>query len=488
MSTSLKKQSVKRKSSSKIAKQEFDLLALPDVIITQTPKSKSTPLCFIESEQFPDWIQKQSISIQNQCETQKFTCKPGQIALTQNNEGKIDSVLIGYSGKVTLYTVCPALDKIPKGVFHIGTPGLKQHEIDNIVTGWLLSCYRFTAFKTGSTDFPILAIPKTINDTRAKSLAQAIYLVRNLINLPPNALGPQALAEAAVMVATLFKAKSRVIVDTDLITENFPLIFGVGDGSERRPRLVDFTWGHTKNPKVTLVGKGVCFDTGGYDLKPSTAMALQKKDMGGAAMALGVAYMIMALDLPVRLRVLIPAVENSVSGRSYRPSDILHSRKGLTVEINNTDAEGRLILADCLTLASEESPDLLIDFSTLTGAGRVATGYEIAPIYSNNDDLAHRLQTLSLQINDPLWHMPLWENYRSDILSPNADLSNSGNNPAGSITAALFLQSFVGNGIDWIHLDHYAWEMTGKPGRPKGGADTGMRAVLSLIEEKYSHL
>jgi len=235
-----------------------------------------------------------------------------------------------------------------------------------------------------------------------------------------------------------------------------------------------------------LVGKGVCFDTGGYDLKPSSAMLLMKKDMGGAAMALGVAYMIMALNIPVRLRVLIPAVENSVSGRAYRPSDILHSRQGLTVEIGNTDAEGRLVMADCLTLASEENPDLLIDFSTLTGAARTALGFEIPAMYSNNDTLAQELQKLSMAVEDPLWQMPLWDGYKNDIVSPNADLTNSGNNPAGSITAALFLQNFVGQNIDWIHLDHYAWEASGKPGRPRGGADTGLRAILSLVETRYA--
>lgn len=478
-----------KKSSSRTAKpdhQHYDILSLPDVILPTATRAKSTPIYLVESAQFSKWIAPQSKETINQLAAQSFTAKAGSVALTYGDDGKLAAVIIGYSNAIGLYTICPCVDKIGNSKFHIESDSLTTEHATHLVTGWILACYRFTAFKTAATDFPQLIQPKGADTTRAESLARAIYMVRNLINLPPNALGPQALADAAVMVAKIFKAKSRVIVDTDLITENFPLIYGVGDGSERRPRLVDITWGHAKHPKVTLVGKGVCFDTGGYDLKPSSAMLLMKKDMGGAAMALGVAYMIMALKLPVRLRVLIPAVENSVSGRAYRPGDILHSRKGLTVEINNTDAEGRLVLADCLTLASEESPDLLIDFSTLTGAGRVATGYEIAPIYSNNDDLAHTLQTLSMEVNDPLWHMPLWENYRSDILSPNADLSNSGNNPAGSITAALFLQSFVGNGIDWIHLDHYAWEMTGKPGRPKGGADTGLRAVLALIERTYN--
>lgn len=470
----------------KVQKQEFDLMSLPSVISEQTAKTKSVPLYFVDTEKHSEWLKKQSTATQNQLSAQGFKAKPNQIALSYGDDGKIDGVAIGYSKKVGLYTVAPAVDKIGTGSFHIATTGLKDDEVNNIVTGWLLSCYRFTAFKTATTEFPTLITPKSFDGARATSLAQAIYLVRNLINLPPNALGPQALADAAVMIAKNFGAKSRVVEDTDLLTENLPMIYAVGDGSERRPRMIDFTWGNPKHPKLSLVGKGVVFDTGGYDLKPSAAMLLMKKDMGGAAMALGVAYMIMALDLPVRLRVLIPAVENSVSGRAYRPSDILHSRKGLTVEIGNTDAEGRLVMADCLTLASEENPDLLIDFSTLTGAARTALGFEIPAMYSNNDTLAADLQKLSMAVEDPLWQMPLWDGYRNDVVSINADLTNSGNNPAGSITAALFLQNFVGDGIDWIHLDHYAWEASGKPGRPRGGADTGLRAILALVEKKYS--
>jgi leucyl aminopeptidase len=467
-------------------KQQFDLLALPDVILGAASKIKSTPIYFVETSDFEAWFKKQPTAAQNQLNAQGFKAKSNQVAVTYDPKGMLDEVMVGYTAKIGLYSICPAIDKIGSGKFHIATTGLKPDALAHIVTGWLLACYKFTAFKSIPSEFPHLVLPKSVDENRAISLAKSIYLVRNLINLPPNALGPQALADAAVMVAKTFGAKSKVIEDKDLLTENFPMIYAVGDGSERRPRLIDFTWGNAKNPKLTLVGKGVCFDTGGYDLKPSAAMLLMKKDMGGAAMALGVAYMIMALELPVRLRVLIPAVENSVSGRAYRPSDILHSRQGLTVEIGNTDAEGRLVMADCLTLASEENPDLLIDFSTLTGAARTALGFEIPAMYSNDDNIAQELQKLSMSVEDPLWQMPLWEGYKNDVVSPNADLTNSGNNPAGSITAALFLQNFVGKNTPWIHLDHYAWEATGRPGRPRGGADTGLRAILSLIEKKYS--
>jgi leucyl aminopeptidase len=484
---SVKKTAPKKSTTtkSKISKQEFDLFSLPDVVVEATAKTKSIPLYFIEAGKFTEWSKKQSAAVQNLCDAQSFKAKANQIALTYDINGKIDRVLIGYKGKIGLFTVCPAIDKIGNGQFHIETTGLNDDELNNIVTGWFLGCYRFNAFKSFSTDFPTLVTPKSFDDLRAKSMAQATYLVRNLINLPPNALGPKALADAAVMVAKTFGAKSRVIEDQDLLTENFPMIYAVGDGSERRPRLIDFTWGNPKDPKVTFVGKGVVFDTGGYDLKPPAGMLTMKKDMGGAAVALGVAYMIMALEIPVRLRVLIPAVENSVSGRAYRPSDILHSRQGLTVEVGNTDAEGRLVMADCLTLASEENPDLLIDFSTLTGATRVALGLEITGMYSNNDDLAQELQKLSMQAEDPLWQMPLWDGYRSDVVPPTADLTNNGNNIAGAITAALFLQNFVGDGIDWIHLDHSCWEPSSKPGRSNGGSETSLRAITALMEKKF---
>ena len=483
----VKKSSPKKSTTpAKTQKQQFDLLSLPDVVIEGSAKTKSIPLHFIETNELIVWSKKQSATVQNQIDAQGFKARANQVALTYDNAGKIDGVVIGYAGKIGLYSVAPALDKIGNSTFHIATDNLSEDDLNHIVTGWFLSCYRFTAFKSANSDFPTLVVPEGMDNLRAKSMVQAIYLVRNLINLPPNALGPQALADAAVMVAKTFGAKSRVIEDQDLLTENFPMIYAVGDGSERRPRLIDFTWGNAKHPKLTLVGKGVVFDTGGYDLKPSSAMLLMKKDMGGAAMALGVAYMIMALDLPVRLRVLIPAVENSVSGRAFRPSDILHTRQGLTVEVGNTDAEGRLVLGDCLTLASEENPDLLIDFSTLTGAARVALGFEIPAMFSNNDVLAQDLQKISMQVEDPLWQLPLWDGYKGDITSSVADLNNNSSNPAGSITAALFLQHFVGEGIDWIHLDHYAWEASGKPGRPRGGADTGLRAILAFVEKKYA--
>lgn len=464
----------------------YDLLALPDVLVAKPNKdSPATPLILVKTTDFATWIKKQPTFLQNQLTAQNWTAEAGQIGFEYAENGILKAAYVGVSAKIGLYSICAAVEKLPTLTYDLVSPKTTPEELSAIATGWMLTSYRFALYKKMRSTFPSLVWPAGVDKTRVMATARAIYLVRNLVNLPPNALGPQALSEAALMVARNFGATSRVIEDADLLTENFPLIYGVGDGSERRPRLVEFTWGNPKHPHVTFVGKGVCFDTGGYDLKPASAMLLMKKDMGGAAMALGTAFMVMSMKLPIYLRVLIPTVENSVSGRAYRPSDILKSRKGLTVEIGNTDAEGRLVMADCLSYASETPPDLLIDFSTLTGAARAALGYELPAMYANDDKLAADLQKLSMQVEDPVWHMPLWQPYVSDVMSPVADLSNNGSNPAGSVTAALFLQHFVGDGISWIHLDHYAWEATGKAGRPKGGADTGMRAIFALLEKKY---
>jgi len=299
-------------------------------------------------------------------------------------------------------------------------------------------------------------------------------------------MGPDELEEQTNKLCEHHDIVLKTIKDKELIKQNFPMIFDVGKASTRRPRLLDFSWGVKKHPAVTLVGKGVCFDTGGLDIKPSQFMLTMKKDMGGSAHVLGLAHMIMSLNLPIRLRVLIPAVENSIDGNAYRPSDILQSRKGITVEVGNTDAEGRLVLADALALACEEPPELLIDFATLTGAARVAVGFELPALFSNNDDTAYAIQKQSStnEVGDPVWNLPLWQPYRKELDSKVADISSTGGK-AGASTAALFLQEFIDNDIEWIHMDVFAWEQKGKPGRPHGGADTGMRAIFAFLEDRY---
>jgi leucyl aminopeptidase len=317
-------------------------------------------------------------------------------------------------------------------------------------------------------------------------VADAATLARDLVNTPANDMGPQELADAAQQVAQHYGAKFGCIVGDDLLTQNFPLVHAVGKASPRAPRLVDFTWGDPSHPKVTLVGKGVCFDTGGVDLKPSSGMLLMKKDMGGAANVLALAQMVMDAKLKMRLRVLIPAVENAVAGNAFRPLDIYPSRKGPTIEIGNTDAEGRLVLADALTLADEEKPDLLIDMGTLTGAARVALGPELPPFYTNDEQLAADVARCATAERDPLWQLPLWPPYDSWLDSKVADINNAPSNGfAGSITCALFLQRFVEHAKAWLHLDIYAWTPNAKPGRPEGGECQGARALYRLLSERY---
>lgn len=480
------------RSASPKPKKSFSFLQYPDVL--KNSASHSVPVHVIRQKDFAAWNKARPAALKAALLAQDWTAAPDTVALTFDQDGSYDGVYIGASDKIGLSTFATAVDVIQKRIpsetvkkatFALGEADLSQEEITTACVGWSLACYQFDAYKTAKKSCPALLVPKAADKARIEALVRSVCLIRNLINLPANALGPEELAASALEVAQEHGVSAKIIEDKKLLSGNFPLIFAVGDGSARRPRLIDMSWGNPKDPKVTIVGKGVCFDSGGYDIKPSSAMLTMKKDMGGAAMALGLFWMVAALKLPIRLRVLIPAVENSVSGSAYRPMDILPSRKGLSVEIGNTDAEGRLVMADCLTLACEEKPDLLIDFSTLTGAARAAVGLDITAMFSNNDELARELQALSLSVEDPVWQMPLWQGYRSDIQTPNADLTNSGNNVAGAITAALFLESFVEKGVNWIHLDHSAWEGGGRPGRPRGGADMGMRAVLALLESRY---
>jgi leucyl aminopeptidase len=328
--------------------------------------------------------------------------------------------------------------------------------------------------------------PQGVEHADLARIIEGVTLARDLVNTPANDMGPEQLEAAARGLAGQHGARFNVVTGDDLLTQNFPLIHAVGRAARQAPRLIEFVAGPADAPKVTLVGKGVCFDTGGLDLKPSAAMLLMKKDMGGAASVLAAAHMIMSRGLNIRLRVLIPAVENSVAGDSFRPMDVYRSRKGLTVEIGNTDAEGRLILADALALADEEAPDLLIDMGTLTGAARVALGPDLPPFYTHDEALAGELHDCATAENDPLWRMPLWPPYDSMLDSRVADLNNVASGTfAGSITCALFLNRFVSNAKAWAHLDVYAWNPSSKPGRPEGGECQGARAVYALLCRRY---
>jgi len=331
-----------------------------------------------------------------------------------------------------------------------------------------------------------LVLPKGVDRSAAVAKAQAIWFARELINLPANDLGPSDLAAALSSLGRAHKAEVAIIKGDALLDKNFPLLHAVGRASTREPCLASLVWGDKKHPKVTLIGKGICFDSGGLDIKPSQAMALMKKDMAGAATAMALGAMIMAAKLPVRLRIVVAAAENAISGSAFRPGDIIKSRAGLTVEIGNTDAEGRLVLADALAFADEESPDLLIDFATLTGAARVALGPDLVPFYTDDDVLAESLYAAGLHVADPVWRMPFWKPYDKDLKSKVADVNHISNSPfAGSITAALFLKKFVKNASRYAHLDIFGWVNCAAPGKPLGGEPQGARALFEIIRNEF---
>ena len=417
-----------------------------------------------------------------------FKAKAGAVLTVPDDTGAVGSVLFGLGGpdssESTPLLAGKLATTLPEGTYCLAG-GFPDPALAALA--WALGAYRFTRYRPSEKRAPRLVVPDGVDAAAASRIADGVYLARDLINTAANDMGPAELASAAKDLGS--RHGGRVTETTGAaLAEGFPMIYAVGAAAtaDRAPRLVDLTWGDPADPKVTIVGKGVCFDTGGLDIKPSSSMLLMKKDMGGAANALGLAHMIMAAGLRVRLRVLIPAVENAIAGAAFRPGDVLRSRKGLTVEIGNTDAEGRLVLADALTLACEESPALLVDLATLTGAARVALGPEVVPFYTHDDALAADLFARGQAVADPLWRMPLWEPYRSFLDSKVADINNaSANSYAGSITAALFLARFVPAETSWFHADIFAWNPSAKPARPEGGEAQAIRALYAHLASRY---
>ncbi|MEJ2021437.1 MAG: leucyl aminopeptidase family protein [Maritimibacter sp.] len=408
---------------------------------------------------------------------------PGAI---HNADGMPTMVLVGLGDDEararTRFGLAKARAALPKGSYHLVTD-LTGPALEEAALGWLLAGYRFTRYKDSPAPKARLVAPEGIDAARLEIIATSEALTRDLINIPASDMGPGELEQAARNLAESFGAEISVTTGDALLDGNFPMIHAVGRAAARDPRLIDMRWGST-GPRLTLVGKGVCFDTGGLNLKPGSSMGLMKKDMGGAANVLGLARMIMALNLPLQLRVLIPAVENSVSGDAMRPGDILSSRKGLTVEVNNTDAEGRLVLGDALALADEDAPDLVISMATLTGAARVAVGPDLAPFYATQPDLAAAVKTAAAKVADPVWEMPFWAPYEPKIEPKIADLDNApSGGMAGSITAALFLKRFVTETPRYMHFDIYGWQPEDAPARPKGGVGQGVRALLEALPE-----
>lgn len=420
------------------------------------------------------------------CENHGFRGTFGQFIAVPGPDGRIDRAYVGLGtpaeqsrNRFALGAVRP---RLPAGTYHL-EGSLDTAAVEPELLGWLLSGYGFGRYKEHA---PIKAQLVRPDDTeialRLEAIAAGEALTRDLINTPAEHMGPPDLEQATRNLADAFSASFVVVEGDHLLTQNFPMIHTVGRAADRAPRLLDLRWGDS-GPTLTLVGKGVCFDTGGLNLKPGASMGLMKKDMGGSATVLGLAHMIMALKFPLQLRVLIPAVENSVSGNAFRPQDILTSRKGLTVEINNTDAEGRLVLADALAFADEEKPDLIISMATLTGAARVAVGPDLAPFYTDKSAHAHALENAATRVADPVWRLPFHAPYETMIEPGIADLDNAPKGGfAGSITAALFLRRFVTDSA-YMHFDIYGWQPTAAPARPKGGVGQGARAVLDALPD-----
>ncbi|ANC92482.1 leucyl aminopeptidase family protein [Azospirillum humicireducens] len=434
----------------------------------------------------PDWLAAQSPAVASWVKAVGFTGEAGSTVFLPGPDGGVAHVLAGVSAVDDLWAFAGLPASLPPGSYKIDA-ALDARAATRAALGWALGSYRFTRYrKPPEKGFATLVWPAEADRGEVERAATATWLVRDLVNTPACDMGPAELAQAAQDLAAEFDAAVEVIVGQDLLDRDYPAIHAVGRASPREPRLIDLRWGNQQHPKVTIVGKGVCFDTGGLDLKPSSAMLIMKKDMGGAAHALALARMIMMAGLPVRLRVLVPAVENVVSGDSFKPQDVLKTRKGLTVEVGNTDAEGRLILCDALAEADSEKPALLIDFATLTGAARVALGPDLPALMCNDDALANDLTEAGTAVDDPMWRLPLWAPYRKGLDSKVADINNvTTNGFAGAITAGLFLQEFVSKGTPWAHLDTYAWNGSARPGRPEGGEALGLRAAYAVIAKRF---
>jgi len=453
--------------------------------------SAAVPIHVLTPEGLKAWREKASAPHGRWMDSVGFTAQEGEHTILPDADGNIEAVLVGRRPDAAdLWTLARLPGLLPKGAYRLETGAVASRhgapDASAAATGWALASYRFDRYRKAPPQGARLVAGKGHDIGAILRSAEAVALVRTLINTPAGDMGPSALAAEAEKLAGAFGASIRVVAGEELLAENLPSIHAVGRAAADAPRLIDLVWGDEAAPKVTLVGKGVCFDTGGLDLKPAAAMKMMKKDMGGAATVLGLARMVMHAGLPVRLRVLIPAVENSVSGNAYRPLDVIRTRAGITVEIGNTDAEGRVVLADALALACEEDPALVLDYATLTGAARVALGTELPALFSDDDALAADLLEAGAAAEDPMWRLPLWNGYEPLLKGDTADITNAPDSPfGGAITAALFLRRFVKNGTSWAHIDTYGWNAKPRPGRPKGGEALAMRAAFDVLCKRF---
>jgi leucyl aminopeptidase len=448
-----------------------------------TQSSKAIPITLIQKKNFTHWISIQSDFIKTWfAANSQFIAEPPQFILIPDEQGKISRVLCSQSEQFNLWDVGHLPYLLPPGVYAFEN---NIPQLDLYTIAWGLGAYQFTKYKSAKR-YPSQLFVDQEKIEGLTNILSSLYLVRDLINTPTENMGPSELASAAKELAEAHQAKFHEIIGEDLLQQGFACIHTVGRASDDAPRLIDLRWGESHHPKITLVGKGVCFDSGGLDIKSSSNMQLMKKDMAGGAHVLGLARMIMQAKLPICLRVLIPAVENVIGGNAYRPGDIIKSRQGMTIEIGNTDAEGRLILAEALDEAASEKPELIIDISTLTGAARIALGTDLPVMFSNHDDIAADFIKHGEREADLMWRLPLYQPYREYLISSVADINNASLEPyGGAITAALFLQTFVPNDIPWVHFDLMAWNLRARPGRPQGGEAMTLRAIFAWLRRRY---
>jgi len=458
---------------------------MPDCFASR-PNARTVPVSALTTKDYRAWIRKQSKLTQGWLKSTEFRPDSGKVGLVPGRDGSLSRVVLGLGPCPDLWAFASLRERLPKGRYRLDA--LPDGLADGAALAWALASYRFTRYrKDDDKHAPVLVWPEDCDRAAVTRTREAITMGRDLINTAAGDLGPAELAAAVEDLADRHGAEVNVIVGDDLLTEGYPAIHAVGRAADAAPRLADLRWGDPEAPRLTLVGKGVCFDSGGLDLKSAAGMKLMKKDMGGAASVIALAHMIMDAGLPVRLRVLVPTVENAVSGNAYRPGDVLQTRKGITVEVGNTDAEGRLILCDAIAEACTEEPDLLIDFATLTGAARIALGTELPALFSTDDGFAAQLLAAGQSNSDPMWRMPLHRDYRRHLDSRIADINNIANiSQGGAITAALFLQEFVSDGQAWTHVDTMGWNSGNRPGRPAGGEIFGVRAFFEALKARYA--
>ncbi len=455
-----------------------------DAIIAASGRGRTIPVECVDAASLTALKKRLDKRASRWLDASGFQPVAGRVALLPADDGRLERVIVGIRADQPLWSLAALPWQLPPGRYRLAEDG-PAPDITLAALGWALGAYRFTRYRQAGRDPASLVVPKKLAEQLAPMI-DAVGTVRDLVNTPTEDMGPEQLADTIKHMGKTHKARVREWVGEALLKDNFPTIHMVGRASHRPPRLVELNWGKNTDPKLVLVGKGVCFDCGGLDIKPSSGMRWMKKDMGGAAHAIALAGLVMQARLPVRLTLLIPTVENSISGSAMRPGEVVRTRAGHTVEVDNTDAEGRLILCDALAYAGEKKPDLIMDFATLTGAARVALGPDVPAMFTNRDALATALAEAATHTHDPLWRLPLWEPYMHMLDSHLADFANAGpSRHAGAITAALYLERFVPSTVDWIHTDVYAWNDSERPGRPRGGEAQSLRAMFAFLQQRY---